>query len=228
MKIKINNTWLASGGRESPSDLTVNGQRIVEGVPLARALAQRTANRGNAATTVSFTITRQHATVATAELFTLVHFGQLPAEGNVTFLLGEVAEETAVVLAGAVLEAVPRRHNGVTTITTYTLRGGLPTDGSPGDTEPYADMFRVFRIPIPLGVKVVEVVFATPLSAPPEISCVVLKPSPVAANIRVESVPEDSITINGFTVHLSAGAPDTNYKISGIAASNPANLEEPE
>ncbi|MFA6962447.1 MAG: hypothetical protein WC205_16955 [Opitutaceae bacterium] len=226
MKIRINSTWLATGGKESPSDLTVNGRRIGEDIPLARALAMRVENRGNASTEVSFTVTRQHANVATAESFCLLHFGALPAEGSVTFLLGEVDEESAVILAGAVLTGVPRRHKGVSTITTYTLRGGLPTDGSPGDIEPYADMIRVFRIPIPMGVKVVEVVFATPLAAPPEIGCVVLKPSPVSANVRVESVPADSITVDGFIVHLSANAPDSNYKLSGIAVSNPANLEE--
>lgn len=227
MKIRINSTWLAPGGKESPSDLTVNGQRIGEDVPLARALSMRVENRGNAATEITFTVARQHATIATAESFLLMHFGSLPAEGNVTFLLGELEEETAVVLAGAVLTAVPRRHKGATTITTYTLRGGLPSDGSPGDVEPYADMIRVFRVPIPVGVKVIEVVFLTPLAAPPEIPLPsVLKPSPVSPNVRCASISFDSITVDGFVAFLDAAPLAEGYFLSGTAFSNPANLEE--
>lgn len=224
MKSRLNGTWLASGGRESVCDLTINGQRLAEGVALARARQMIVVNRGNAATEIAFKVTRQHADVPTAETFALLHFSTLPAEGTLTLIPGEVDDSPAILLVGVVLVSAAVTYRGVSTVTTYTLRGGLPSDGSPGDIDPYSDMMRVFRIPIPDGVKVVEVIFTTPLSAPPEIGCAVVKPSAGSVNLGTLNIPEESITVNGFIAHFGANTPNGNYKLSGIAVANPANL----
>lgn len=131
MKITIGNFCLAAGGGESPADLSVNGQRTVQVTPLLGAAFAGVFPRGNRVNTITFSVTRAHASDGGAESFLFAHAATLPASGSVAFLC-EDADGTQVRYL-AETAAVASDHGmqrGNATIHKYTLVCGAISGGS--------------------------------------------------------------------------------------------------
>lgn len=217
MSIKLANTVLAGIELEAAYDLRINGQIIVQPADIFRALERKHYLRGNAFTTLSFSVSRVHDSVRLAKRFWLLHYASLPKEGDLRLTVGEPGDVEDIIIPDAKLPSVDIVVDGVGTISTYNLLGGLPTDGGPPvDTEPYDDVIRRNRVSITNGASSVAVVFGTSLPSAPFVTATVLKPTGGGDNIWC-TIPKDSITNNGFTAELSGPVPNGNYELSYIA-----------
>lgn len=122
MKIFIDQFCLANGGDESPVGLSINGQQRVQSVALLRSSTADVYPRGNRVNTVTFAVTRTHASPGAAEGFLFFHAATLPASGDLTFLC-EDAEGPAVryTAAGAAVAADKGAQLGPSTTHQYTV-----------------------------------------------------------------------------------------------------------
>lgn len=217
MKIRIGNTWLASGGLEAASDVSVNGQQAVDDAAFFRALAATFYARGQRRTEITFSVEREHGSLKDAEVFLLTHWGDLPEGGDVVFTCGEGADTQNVALLGAVLEAMPQGvYRGRSTRVSYTIRGGLPTtDSIPGGGEVDDDVTRRGTVAIPDAATEVDVVFANAMSGTPTVVASIV--SPVGGDILTCTIEAGSVSAAGFTAKLSFPAPGATYQLSYIA-----------
>jgi len=125
MKVKINNTWLARGERESVADLQINGRRIIQIAQLLRADEIKMFDRKNHQTTVSFSVSRLHSSVQASECFILEHSTGLPGQGLVTFVAtDDNGRDVERHLQAACIEIDESRYIGRSTHHTYTVIGG--------------------------------------------------------------------------------------------------------
>lgn len=132
MKIKIENFWLAEAGQLSPDSLRVNGRRSIQIAALLRAEASKTFNRKNTVTTISFSITREHASFREAESYMIEHEAGIPASGIVEFIChDENGGESSFYLDTGFLETSEAYSIGVSTIHSYTIVGGRITTVKP-------------------------------------------------------------------------------------------------
>lgn len=227
MRISIESTVLAdpdiSVGKLGPSGLTVNGQQIVDEAQFFRAAAPVFYARGTLGVVLQFTVHRIFATLAAAEAFALMHFNATPLEGLVTCVCGETGATQTVYLNDAVVEAVQLPSSrGLVVAVQYTIKGGaftsdVPPEDIPGDPD-NGEEFVVLRrgkVAIGAGVSSVVVTFSAPLAVVTSVQCTISRP---AGSPAIDAfVREDSITVNGFTVDLSAETPDTTYRLHYLA-----------
>jgi hypothetical protein len=139
MKISLNNVWLTNDGATDlhawtdAHDVKLNGKQLVQDAQFLRAVAAQPLARGNRVNQLSFTVTRQHASVAEASAYALTAFSSLPASGTATIICGALGETATTCAFNAVLEEMPESvFHGTRTDTTFVLRGGLITVVSPG------------------------------------------------------------------------------------------------
>lgn len=130
MKIFIDQFCLSRGGDESPTDLSINGERQVQSVALLRGTAAALYPRGNRVLTITFAVTREHASHGAAEGFLFFHAATLPASGTLTFLC-EDADGGAVRYAAEAAAVASDRGTqlGITTTHRYNLRCGVLQGG---------------------------------------------------------------------------------------------------
>lgn len=217
MLFLLANTYFAGIELEAAFDVRVNGQIVSQRADIFRAAQAKNFARGNLTTAVTFSVSRVHDSVLEAQRFAWMHFAGLPKSGDLRVTLGEVGDQSDVLLPGCVLLSADVIPKGRGTVTTYNLVGGLPTDGGdPVDLEPYADLMRRDNVSITNGATSVAVVFSSSLPSAPYVTVAVLKPTGDAANIWA-TVVADTITNNGFTVELSGPVPTGTYKLSYIA-----------
>jgi len=138
MRISLNDIWLTNDGMSDlqswtdAHDVQLNGKQIVQDAQFLRALAAQPLARGNAANLLSFTVTRQHVSVAEAAAFVLTAFSSLPGSGTATIICGASGENLLTCTFSAVLEEMPKcSFLGTRSDTTFLLRGGLITMGAP-------------------------------------------------------------------------------------------------
>ncbi len=130
MKILLGNFSLAAGGTESPEDLRIEGRREVQAVALLRAASAAVLPRGNRLVTVSFTVTREHASYGDAESFLFAHAATLPASGTVSFFCEDADGGQTLYTAGAAaVRSDLGTQRGITTRHTYQLACGPLTGG---------------------------------------------------------------------------------------------------
>lgn len=113
---------LAGHGHTSPADLRINGELVAETAEYLRATVVDVFNRGNRRTSVTFSVTREHASVEAAQLYLLRHEVNVPRSGLVTF----EAEQArgSLWMYDAVLNTVSSSHVGATTLHSYSILGG--------------------------------------------------------------------------------------------------------
>ena len=130
MKIFIDEFCLTNGGEESPTGLSINGQQRVQSVASLRGSVADVYPRGNRVNTVTFAITRTHASPGAAEGFLFFHAATLPASGGLTFLC-EDAEGAAVryTAADAAVAADKGTRAGLATTHQYTVVCGTISGG---------------------------------------------------------------------------------------------------
>jgi len=217
VRIRIGNTWLAAGGLEAASEVSINGEQVVDEVAFFRALARTVYARGNRRTQISFTVEREHGSLRAAEVFLLTHYGSLPTEGDVVFVCGEGTDTQNVALLGAVLEAMPQGiYRGRSTRVTYSVAGGIPTtDSIPDDEEIDEAVTRRDTVPIDQDATEVAVVFTNPMTGTPTVVANVVAPD--GAEILTCQIEKGSVSSAGFTAKLSFPAPSDAYELSYVA-----------
>lgn len=224
MRITIETTLLASAALTTAphSALSLNGVQLVEEAQFFRAATAGFYARGNASVALQFRAQRLFSSIRAAEAFALLHASSIPLEGLLTCVAGESGDTQTVYLEDCVVENVQVvEYRGASVVVQYTIRGAafssdVPPE-IPGETDE-AEEFIVMRrgkVSIDAAAESVAVAFSSPLSAVPIVTPTISRPSGGAA-IHC-TTREDSVTVNGFTVDLSAATPDATYKLHYIA-----------
>lgn len=122
MKVKVDATDLAAGGREQVANFKITSTRQVQVDPLIRADFARIRDRQNRTTTVTFEVNRLFDTVADAENFVLIHGDRVPTSGLVAF----ESEDGTITrwMEAAVIQTVDSSFSGVSTKHSYQMTGG--------------------------------------------------------------------------------------------------------
>ena len=130
MKIFLDRFCLAAGGGESPENFRVNGQRAVQTAEFLRAADAGVFARGGRTNTLSFAITREHASCGAAEAFLFAHAATLPADGTLTVICDDaVNPQVRYTAHEAAIGADEGTQRGVTTTHVYTVVCGTITGG---------------------------------------------------------------------------------------------------
>ena len=119
MTITFASTNLTPSVLEGAEGLSLAGQNQAQVAPLFRATAASVFGRGNAVTTISFTVQRLHADADAASVHVAGHFAALPKTG--TLQLGSIN------YAGAVLVGCTSSQKGLTSVNQYQFTAGLPS-----------------------------------------------------------------------------------------------------
>jgi hypothetical protein len=210
-------------GRVGPFGVSLNGQNIIDDAQFFRAAVPSFFERGGNGVTLQFSVERLFSSLKSAEVFLLTHFGALPRSGLITCLCGESGDTQAVYLRNAVLEAVALPgYQGRSVGVQYTIKGSqfesdIPPDEIPGDPDPGEEdlVTRRSRVAIGSAQSSVVVLFSSALASIPTVVPTISRP---AGSPAIEAfLREDSITVNGFTVDLSAATPDATYVLHYIA-----------
>lgn len=125
MKIEIGAYTLIAGGEQSPEDLQVGADALVQIAQGLRAATARVFHRGNQTITLQFQVTRTYASAAAVEAALFSHPGEVPTEGDITITC-EPCDETATVvtLADATLHAFAATQIGLSIRWRYTITAG--------------------------------------------------------------------------------------------------------
>ena len=130
MKILLNQFSLAAGGDQSPENLRINGQRQVQTAGFLRAASTGVFARGDRVNTLSFAITREHASYGAAESFLFAHAATLPASGTLTAICEDAGgAQVRYTAQASAIRADRGTQRGVTTTHVYTLVCGAITGG---------------------------------------------------------------------------------------------------
>jgi hypothetical protein len=215
---------LASGnlalGAAGPFDMSVNGQQVVDEVEFFRALRKAYIERGLRSVDFGFSVTRFFGTLARAEAFFLTGYNDLPDTGDLVLVCGEgEADELNVGLIGAVLDSADAsRLQGTAVVVRYRFRGGAFTTDVILGPEPDESVIRKNKVAIADAATSVAVVFSSPMSGVPVVTCNLLMPTTGGDSIFATPI-EDTITAAGFTAAFSGPVPSASYKLSYIAIS---------
>lgn len=127
MKITINEFPLAEmSGPVGVRDFKISNSRLVEPAQFLRAAATAFFDRKNLATTITFVVTRLHASVRDAEVFLLAHESEVPAGGLAAFTArSDDGQEVTRYLDAAIVEVTEAAYVGLSTRHLYTIKGGL-------------------------------------------------------------------------------------------------------
>jgi hypothetical protein len=138
MRISLNDVWLTNDGVSDlqswtdAHDVLLNGKQMVQDAQFLRAVSAQPLARGNEVNLLTFTVTRQHVSVAEATAYLLTALGSLPGSGTATIICGASGENLLTCTFSAVLEGMSKgSFLGTRSDMTFVLRGGLITMGSP-------------------------------------------------------------------------------------------------
>ncbi len=130
MKIFIDNFCLAAGGGESPEGLGINGSQPAQISRVLHAASAVVVPLGGRVNTITFAVTREHASQGAAAGFLFAHAATLPESGNATFLCQDAdGPEVQYAAAAAAITADHGTQNGNHTTHRYTLMCGAITGG---------------------------------------------------------------------------------------------------
>ena len=116
---------LSDFGTTSVSGLDLDQERQVQVSESVRAYAVQALPRQNRATTLGFSVTRQHANAAAAASWLVGHEATIPDTGLLTMIgLGASGQRVERYLANAVLTSIRGKIIGVSTIQDYRFTGG--------------------------------------------------------------------------------------------------------
>ncbi len=130
MKILIDNFSLTAGGDGSPENLRLNGQREVQTAAFLRAAGAGVFARGDRVNTISFAVTREHASYGAAEGFLFSHAATLPASGALTAICEDArGAQVCYAAQASAVRADEGTQRGITTTHVYTLVCGAIRGG---------------------------------------------------------------------------------------------------
>jgi hypothetical protein len=120
---------LAGHGVTSPIGLRINGAIVADVAEYLRASSVEVFDRGNLRTVISFSVTREHASVEAAQSYLVQHAVTVPRSGLV-----EIEYEQGrgrAWLYGAVMPQANSSHSGCSTTVEYEIIGGAMSAVSP-------------------------------------------------------------------------------------------------
>ena len=130
MKIFLDQFSLAAGGDESPENFRVHGQSAVQTAGFLRAASAGVFARGGRVNTLSFAVTREHASYGAAEAFLFSHAATLPASGTLTAVCEDAGgAQVRYVAQAAAIRTDEGTQRGITTTHVYTVVCGAITGG---------------------------------------------------------------------------------------------------
>ena len=204
-------------GQAGPSGLTLNGESIEDEAAFFRAAAKVYFERGNESVQLQFRVQRTFDTKRLAQKFFFTHRNLIPRQGHVQIEMGEGVDLEDLYLHDALVQPQMVGIEGVCVFVQYTLKGGQFTTDVPeplpsADPEEEAVSYRRGAVAIASAAGQVDVVFSTPLASPP--TTVTPHVSHVTGDDAIDcELLQDTITALGFSVKLSAPAPNANYKL---------------
>jgi hypothetical protein len=138
MRISLNGVWLTNDGMTDLQSWTdahevlLNGSQVVQDAQFLRAVSAQPLARGNEVNVLTFSVTRQHVSVAEAAAYALTAFSSFPGGGTATIICGASGETLLTCAFAAVLAEMPKcRFRGTRSDATFVLRGGLIAMGAP-------------------------------------------------------------------------------------------------
>src|SRR5258708_34224231 len=99
MRISLYDVWLTNDGVSDlqswtdANDVLLNGKQVVQDAQFLRAVSAQPLARGNEVNVLSFTVTRQHVSVADAAAYVRTAFGSLPGGGAALMSCGSGGEQ---------------------------------------------------------------------------------------------------------------------------------------
>ena len=127
MKIEIGTTVICAGvaGAEYLEDFAIDGQETVQSGSFLRAVAGKSFARGNTLTSISFSVTKEHANFETAEAYLCKMQADIPKTGDVVFTTEAAATASEKYkLSDGTIKGASRRQVGVSTRCSYVIVGG--------------------------------------------------------------------------------------------------------
>lgn len=125
MKLEWAGKDISSTGRlQGVSGWQLDGERDVQVIKGIRAVEVTPVDRQNTATSLKFTVTRDHDTIEAAELFAMTHELELANKGVLVMTASAGQANQAVVYLKAQLKNVSVKYEGMLSMTTYTFMGG--------------------------------------------------------------------------------------------------------
>lgn len=127
MKIEIGTTVLCAGvaGAEYLEDFAIDGEEVVQMATFLRAAAGKALARGNTTTSISFSVSKEHANFETAEGYLCKMQADIPKTGDVVFTTEAAATPSEKYkLSDATIKRASRRQIGVSTRCSYLIQGG--------------------------------------------------------------------------------------------------------
>lgn len=133
MRITIGN-FVLCGGTETnqfPEQFSVDGSQILDVQQALRAKAVRVVDRGNTTTSISFAVTREHASYLAACAFAMAHHHEIPKSGVVALVCQTPGAQTYYLQDGRLQSTRCSPIVGVSTVHAYTLIGGAVSTSQP-------------------------------------------------------------------------------------------------
>lgn len=127
MRITVGNPEfvLSDHNSTAPADLRIVERRLTQVTEFVRAVDISTFDRKNKQTTITFSVTRQHASIRGAGVYMLEHATKLPNRGLVTIEARDTnGSLTRRYLKNAMISSVESRQLGVSTFHSYEIVGG--------------------------------------------------------------------------------------------------------
>jgi hypothetical protein len=219
--IRYGSIWLAGRGVFGARDFVVDGERLVDEVHFWRAARTTFYARGNRSATVSFSVTRLHASDRAAAVARATHLDSLQDQADLELWCGVGDDVQLVVLRDAVFVQGDVRLKGNTTEHTYTFRGAvIETDSVPGpdpfpadpDPEEGSDVTRRNTVALDSGAYAQDVAFITPMSGAPHVTVTIQVPAGGDdLDARIEA---GSVTAAGFRLLFPVQVPGIGYYVT--------------
>ena len=193
----------------------VDGLPLVEVVPIVGADYQRIFGRGNRVSHITFSVSREHASLLAAQRWMWGFAETLPDRADASIIIGHGATTEAVELP-VCSARVQIRVFGVRTYETYTITA--PRIAITGPILTPSTVMTISRVvSITASASSVAVIFPQEFPSPPVVTASVIKPNSAGDNIWANPVG-DTITTTGCTIHLSGPTPAAGYKLAYSAS----------
>lgn len=123
---------LAAGGKQSPQNLRINGQRLVQIATYPRAESAEPLARKNHQTTVTFTVTEEYGDLDQAGVAVIEAQGVTKERGSLLLIpKGQSGASANRWITKAVIQAVDAQQRGVAVDKSYTIIGGEMSTSEP-------------------------------------------------------------------------------------------------
>lgn len=216
MAIIYSNTTLCSHslavGRIGPSAFAVNGRQVNDVVAYLRAAAVTVFPRGGRAHEVSFRVHGVFSTIAAAQQYAALHFGQLPPQGDL--IETDDADNPLWSLPDACIAGLRTGRDGLGVYLEYAFTGGAFESEDITLPDGDSDLVKAKIVALVAGEVSKAVAYDAPFATPPRF--VQGQISAPDGGVAFFAFPRESTrTAEGITFDLTQAVPDDGrtYKL---------------